>query len=95
MTTLLQLMYEFAKTGLFSVGGGLATLPFLYEMSSRHPDWFTSADVADMSAWFNLFDSLPHRRFGDTNHFFHGGRTFVADKHGKGRVSKVAFIINI
>ena len=48
--TILQLMYEFFKTGLFSVGGGLATLPFLYEMSARHPDWFSAADIADMIA---------------------------------------------
>ena len=54
--TVLQLMYEFFKTGLFSVGGGLATLPFLYEMSSRHPDWFTSADIADMIA---ISESTP------------------------------------
>ncbi len=47
---LLLLMYEFFKTGLFSVGGGLATLPFLYEMSDRYPDWFTHADIADMIA---------------------------------------------
>lgn len=46
----LQLMYEFFKTGLFSVGGGLATLPFLYEMSNNHPDWFTHADIANMIA---------------------------------------------
>lgn len=26
----LQLFFEFFKTGLFSIGGGLATLPFLY-----------------------------------------------------------------
>ena len=53
---LLQLMYEFFKTGLFSVGGGLATLPFLYEMSTKHPDWFTHADVADMIA---ISESTP------------------------------------
>ena len=47
--TILQLMYEFFKTGLFSVGGGLATLPFLYEMSSRHPGWFSAADIACLS----------------------------------------------
>ena len=46
---LLRLIFEFAKTGLFSVGGGLATLPFLYEMSAN-TGWFTSADVADMIA---------------------------------------------
>ena len=50
MNTLLNLMLEFAKTGLFSVGGGLATLPFLYEMSANHPSWFSAADVADMIA---------------------------------------------
>ena len=54
--TILLLMAEFFKTGLFSVGGGLATLPFLYEMSARHPDWFTSADIADMIA---ISESTP------------------------------------
>ncbi|MBQ8159201.1 MAG: chromate transporter [Clostridia bacterium] len=49
MTTILQLMLEFFKTGLFSVGGGLATLPFLYEMSDRW-GWFSHADIADMIA---------------------------------------------
>ena len=29
----LRLFWEFFKTGLFSVGGGLATLPFIYDMS--------------------------------------------------------------
>ena len=47
--TLLRLMFEFMKTGLFSVGGGLATLPFLYEMSDK-TGWFTHADIADMIA---------------------------------------------
>ena len=42
-------MLEFIKTGLFSVGGGLATLPFLYEMSDT-TGWFTHADIADMIA---------------------------------------------
>ena len=46
---LLRLMFEFIKTGLFSVGGGLATLPFLYEMSDT-TGWFTHADIADMIA---------------------------------------------
>ena len=46
---LLRLVYEFAKTGLFSVGGGLATLPFLYEMSDK-TGWFSHADIADMIA---------------------------------------------
>jgi len=47
--TILRLMLAFAKTGLFSVGGGLATLPFLYEMSDK-TGWFSHADIADMIA---------------------------------------------
>ena len=47
--TLLRLILEFMKTGLFSVGGGLATLPFLYEMSDK-TGWFSHADIADMIA---------------------------------------------
>ena len=49
MSTLLRLMLEFFKTGLFSVGGGLATLPFLYEISDK-TGWFSHADIADMIA---------------------------------------------
>ena len=45
----LQLFWEFFKTGLFAVGGGLATLPFLYEMGER-TGWFTAQQVADMLA---------------------------------------------
>lgn len=47
---LLTLFFEFFKTGLFAVGGGMATLPFLYDMSARHPDWFSTAQLADMIA---------------------------------------------
>ena len=39
MTALLRLAFEFFKTGLFAVGGGLATLPFLYAMGSA-TGWF-------------------------------------------------------
>lgn len=45
----LELIFEFFKAGLFSVGGGLATLPFLYDMSERM-GWFSRADLADMIA---------------------------------------------
>lgn len=45
----LQLFWEFFKTGLFSVGGGLATLPFLYDLSER-TGWFSPAQIADMLA---------------------------------------------
>ena len=50
MKLLMTLFFEFFKTGLFAVGGGMATLPFLYDMSARHPDWFTTAQLADMIA---------------------------------------------
>lgn len=46
---LLRLFFEFFKTGLFSVGGGMATLPFLYSMSDS-TGWFTHAQLADMIA---------------------------------------------
>lgn len=45
----LQLFIEFFKTGLFSIGGGLATLPFLYDIAARYP-WFTETDLSDMIA---------------------------------------------
>ena len=45
----LKLFYEFFKTGLFAVGGGLATLPFLSDMGNR-TGWFTQAQLADMLA---------------------------------------------
>ncbi len=46
---LLKLFLEFFKTGLFAVGGGMATLPFLYDISER-TGWFTHAQLADMIA---------------------------------------------
>ena len=45
----LQLFFEFFKTGLFAVGGGMATLPFLYDMAEK-TNWFTSGQLADMIA---------------------------------------------
>jgi len=45
----LRLFFEFFKVGLFSVGGGLATIPFLQDLGAR-TGWFTSADLADMIA---------------------------------------------
>ena len=45
----LQLFWEFFKTGLFAVGGGLATLPFLYDMSVK-TGWFTAMDLTNMIA---------------------------------------------
>ena len=45
----LQLFWEFFKTGLFAIGGGMATLPFLYDMADK-TGWFTRAQLADMIA---------------------------------------------
>ncbi len=46
---LILMCLEFFKTGLFSIGGGLATLPFLYEMADKY-SWFTRAQLSDMIA---------------------------------------------
>ncbi len=51
----LRLFFEFAKTGLFAVGGGMAALPFLYAMSES-TGWFTHTDVANMIA---ISESTP------------------------------------
>ena len=45
----LQLFYEYFKVGLFSIGGGMATIPFLYDMANK-TGWFTEAQVTDMLA---------------------------------------------
>lgn len=45
----LTLFLEFFKTGLFAIGGGLATLPFLSEIGSKY-GWFTQAELANMLA---------------------------------------------
>lgn len=45
----LRLFLEFFKTGLFAVGGGLATIPFLQNMGAA-TGWFTNADLTTMIA---------------------------------------------
>lgn len=45
----LRLFFEFFKTGLFAVGGGMATIPFLYKISDS-TGWFTHQDLANMIA---------------------------------------------
>ena len=49
------LFYEFFKIGLFAVGGGLATIPFLFNLTSRF-DWFTTQDLVSMIA---ISESTP------------------------------------
>lgn len=44
-----KLFWEFFKTGLFAVGGGMATVPFLQDISAK-TGWFTAADLANMIA---------------------------------------------
>ena len=46
---LLKLFWEFFKTGLFAIGGGMATVPFLQEISAK-TGWYTAGQLADMIA---------------------------------------------
>ncbi len=45
----LTLIYEFFKIGLFAIGGGLATLPFLTDLADKYP-WLTSEMLSEMVA---------------------------------------------
>jgi len=49
------LFIEFFKTGLFAVGGGLATIPFIREMGAAH-GWITEAEIANIIA---IAESTP------------------------------------
>ena len=51
----LSLIIEFFKIGLFSIGGGMATLPFLMDLTSKY-DWFSSSELANMVA---ISESTP------------------------------------
>lgn len=51
----LKLFIEFFKAGLFAIGGGLATLPFLYDISDRL-GWYSHEDLANMIA---ISESTP------------------------------------
>lgn len=50
-----RLFIEFFKIGLFSIGGGLTTLPFLYDLADKYP-WFDRTMLADMIA---ISESTP------------------------------------
>ena len=45
----LRLFWEFFKTGLFAIGGGMATLPFLHDIGEA-TGWFTQAQLMNMLA---------------------------------------------
>ena len=49
MMRYLRLFFEFFKTGLFAVGGGMATVPFLTDMAEK-TSWFTQQQLVDMIA---------------------------------------------
>ncbi len=49
MRELLLICYEFLKTGLFAVGGGMATLPFLTRIQQTY-QWFSAEELANMIA---------------------------------------------
>lgn len=51
----LRLFFEFCRVGLFSVGGGLATIPFLTDLGNR-TGWFGAGDLANMIA---ISESTP------------------------------------
>ncbi len=52
---LLELFFSFFKIGLFAVGGGLATLPFLYELANSKP-WISVSDISNLVA---ISESTP------------------------------------
>ena len=52
---MLELFFSFLKIGLFAVGGGLATLPFLYELAEK-TDWISVSDISNMVA---ISESTP------------------------------------
>ena len=67
-----RLFWEFFKTGLFAIGGGLATLPFLYDMQAA-TGWFTLDDISNMIA---ISESTPgpmgiSGRVGNTVYYYH------------------------
>ena len=49
------LFFEFFKTGLFAVGGGLATVPFLRDMGAAY-GWLSEAELANIIA---IAESTP------------------------------------
>lgn len=50
-----SLFWEFLKIGFVAIGGGLATLPFLYDLTVK-TNWFTAPMLVDMIA---ISESTP------------------------------------
>ena len=55
MSIYIKLFWEFFKIGLFAVGGGMATLPFLQDLSAK-TGWFSQSFITDMIA---ISESTP------------------------------------
>ena len=49
MMVYIKLFFEFFKTGLFAIGGGMATLPFLKAIGES-TGWYTNAELMNMLA---------------------------------------------
>lgn len=49
------LFFEFFKVGLFAIGGGLVTVPFLFNLSDKY-HWFSHQELADLIA---ISESTP------------------------------------
>ena len=49
LNSLFLLCFEFLKVGLFTFGGGYASLPFLYEMIGKY-SWFSYDELTQMIA---------------------------------------------
>ena len=49
MNIYIILFLEFFKIGLFAIGGGLVTLPFLMDLTEKY-DWYTMEDLSNMIA---------------------------------------------
>lgn len=55
MVNMFLLMIEFFKIGLFAIGGGLATIPFLQELATKY-GWF---DASSLSTMIAISESTP------------------------------------
>lgn len=53
--TYVLLIVEFFKIGLLAIGGGLVTVPFLFDLADKY-DWFSKQELADMIA---ISESTP------------------------------------
>ena len=53
LSTYILLFYEFFKIGIFAIGGGYATIPFLFHLTEIY-SWFTPFELTNMIAISNI-----------------------------------------